>query len=134
MISKYLFDSHALLAFFQKEKGSEIVAGILRKALKQRQDRLICVINLGEIIYLTKRRFGDNKKVEILGRIFQMGFKVLQAPESLVFKAAELKAEYPISSADCFSLACAMEHAAILVTGDPDFKKVAHLVSIQWIR
>jgi ribonuclease VapC len=134
MISKYLFDSHALLAFFQKEKGSEIVAGILRKALKQRQDRLICVINLGEIIYLTKRRFGDNKKVEILGRIFQMGFKVLPAPESLVFKAAELKAEYPISYADCFSLACAMEHAAILVTGDPDFKKVAHLVSIQWIR
>ena len=88
MISKYLFDSHALLAFFQKEKGSEIVARILRKALKQRQDRLICVINLGEIIYLTKRRFGDNKKVEILGRIFQMGFNVLPAPESLVFKAA----------------------------------------------
>ena len=93
MISKYLFDSHALLAFFQKEKGSEIVAGILRKALKQRQDRLICVINLGEIIYLTKRRFGDNKKVEILGRLFQMGFKVLPAPESLVFKAAEHKTE-----------------------------------------
>ena len=134
MISKYLFDSHALLAFFQKEKGSEIVARILRKALKQRQDRLICVINLGEIIYLTKRRFGDNKKVEILGRIFQMGFKVLPAPESLVFKAAELKAEYPISYADCFALACAIEHAAILVTGDPDFKKVAPLVSIRWIR
>ncbi len=134
MISKYLFDSHALLAFFQKEKGSEIVARILRKALKQRLDRLICVINLGEIIYMTKRRFGDNKKVEILGRFFQLGFKVLPVPESLVFKAAELKAEYPISYADCFALACALEHSAILVTGDPDFKKVAHLVSIRWIR
>ena len=134
MISKYLFDSHALLAFFQKEKGSEIVARILRKALKQRQDRLICVINLGEIIYLTKRRFGDNKKVEILGRIFQMGFKVLPAPESLVFKSAALKSENTISYGDCFALACAIEHAAILVTGDPDFKKVAHLVNIRWIR
>lgn len=134
MTSRYLFDSHALLAFFQEEKGTEVVAKILRRALKQRLDRLICVINLGEIIYMTKRRFGDNKKVEILGRVHQLGFKILPAPEALVYKAAELKADYPISYADCFALACALEQSAILVTGDPEFKKVDHLISIQWIR
>ena len=134
MTSRYLFDSHALLAFFQEEKGTEVVAKILRRALKQRLDRLICVINLGEILYMTKRRFGDNKKVEILGRIHQLGFKILPAPEALVYKAAELKADYPISYADCFALACALEQSAILVTGDPEFKKVAHLINIQWIR
>jgi len=134
MTSRYLFDSHALLAFFQEEKGTEVVAKILRRALKQRLDRLICVINLGEIIYMTKRRFGDNKKVEILGRVHQLGFKILPAPEALVYKAAELKADYPISYADCFALACALEQSAILVTGDPEFKKVAHLINIQWIR
>ena len=134
MTSRYLFDSHALLAFFQEEKGTEVVAKILRRALKQRLDRLICVINLGEIIYMTKRRFGDNKKVEILGRVHQLGFKILPALEALVYKAAELKADYPISYADCFALACALEQSAILVTGDPEFKKVAHLINIQWIR
>ena len=134
MTSRYLFDSHALLAFFQEEKGTEVVAKILRRALKQRLDRLICVINLGEIIYMTKRRFGDNKKVEILGRVHQLGFKILPAPEALVYKAAELKADYPISYADCFALACALEQSAILVTGDPEFKKAAHLINIQWIR
>ena len=134
MTSRYLFDSHALLAFFQEEKGTEVVAKILRRALKQRLDRLICVINLGEIIYMTKRRFGDNKKVEILGRVHQLGFKILPAPEALVYKTAELKADYPISYADCFALACALEQSAILVTGDPEFKKVAHLINIQWIR
>ena len=134
MTSRYLFDSHALLAFFQEEKGTEVVAQILRRALKQRLDRLICVINLGEIIYMTKRRFGDNKKVEILGRVHQLGFKILPAPEALVYKAAELKADYPISYADCFASACALEQSAILVTGDPEFKKVAHLINIQWIR
>ncbi len=134
MTSRYLFDSHALLAFFQEEKGTEVVAKILRRALKQRLDRLICVINLGEIIYMTKRRFGDNKKVEILGRVHQLGFKILPAPEALVYKAAELKADYPISYADCFALACALEQSAILVTGDPEFKKVSHLINIQWIR
>jgi predicted nucleic acid-binding protein len=134
MTSSYLFDSHALLAFFQKEKGTEIVAKILRGAEKHHLARLICVINLGEIIYMTKRRFGDQKKMEILGRVHQLGFKILPVPEPLVYKAAEFKAEYPISYADCFALACALEHSAILVTGDPEFKKVVHLVSIEWIR
>ena len=72
--------------------------------------------------------------MEILGRIHQLGLKVLPAPEPLVYKAAELKAEYPISYADCFALAFALETSAILVTGDPEFKQVVHLVSIQWIR
>ena len=134
MTSGYLFDSHALLAFFQKEKGAGIVAKILRNAEKLSLNRLICVINLGEIIYMTKRRFGDQKKVELLGRVHQLGFKILPVPESLVYKAAELKAEYPISYADCIALACTLEHSAVLVTSDPEFKKVAHLVRIQWIR
>jgi len=134
MTSGYLFDSHALLAFFQKEKGAGIVAKVLRNAEKQGLNRLICVINLGEIIYMTKRRFGDQKKVELLGRVHQLGIKILPVPESLVYQAAEFKAEYPISYADCFALACTLEHSAVLVTGDPEFKKVAHLVRIQWIR
>ena len=83
---------------------------------------------------MTKRRFGDEKKLEVLGRVRQLGFKVLPVPEALVFRVAELKAEYPISYADCFALASALEHSAILVTGDPEFKKVRDLIEILWIR
>jgi predicted nucleic acid-binding protein len=134
MIPAYLFDSHALLAFFQRESGAEIVARILNEAIAQDTDRLVCIVNLGEIIYLTKRRFGEEKKLEILGRIHQLGMRVLPIPDSLVYQAAELKAEYPIAYADCFALACAIDHSAILVTGDPEFKMVEHLVRINWIR
>ena len=134
MISSYLFDSHALLAFFQKETGADVVAGVLREALKKGGDRLLCLINLGEIIYMTKRRFGDTKKMEVLSRIHQLGIKILSIPDSLVYEAAELKAQYPISYADCFALACARNLSAVLVTGDPDFLKVAHLVEIEWTR
>ncbi len=133
MTPRYLFDSHSLLAFFQKEKGAEIVAKIMEKAITKQMDRLICLINLGEIIYITKRNFGDTKKLEVLARINQLGFKVLSITEPLVFKAAEIKAEYSISYADCFALASAIEQSAILVTEDPDFKKVAHLIKIKWI-
>ena len=58
-MSAYLFDSHALLAFFQGESGADIVDRILRHSHQQPCDRLICMINLGEIIYLTKR-FSDS--------------------------------------------------------------------------
>ena len=70
--------------------------------------------------------------MEVLARVNQLGFKVLSVTEPLVFKAAEIKAEYSISYADCFALASAIEQSAILVTGDPDFKKVAHLIKIKW--
>lgn len=134
MTSGYLFDSHALLAFFQNEIGANIVYEILQKSRKEHIDRLVCVINLGEIIYITKRMFGDQKKIEILGRIHQLGFKVLPVPDTLVYQAAEIKAEYPISYADCFAIVCAQEHNATIVTGDPEFKNVDHLVKIEWIR
>lgn len=134
MKSPYLFDSHALLAFFQGEPGSDVVDGILRRTRRKSLDRLICMMNLGEIIYLTKRRFGDEKKIEVLSRIHQLGFSLLSVPDSLVFQAAELKAQYALSYADCFALACSINHSAVLVTGDPEFRTVAHLVSIEWIR
>jgi ribonuclease VapC len=133
-MSAYLFDSHAMLAFFQGEPGSDIVEGLLRQSFQNPSDRLICIINLGEIIYLTKRRFGDEKKIEVLSRIYQLGFTVLSIPDSLVMQAAELKAQYTLSYADCLALACSINHSAVLVTGDPEFKTVAHLVAIEWIR
>ncbi|MFA5181766.1 MAG: type II toxin-antitoxin system VapC family toxin [Syntrophales bacterium] len=134
-MSAYVFDSHALLAFFQGGPGSDIVDKILRQShLDAVNDRLICLINLGEIVYLTKRRFGDEKKMEVLSRIYQLGFKILSIPDSLVFQAAELKAQYALSYADCFALACSINHAAVLVTGDHEFKTVAHLIAIEWIR
>jgi len=134
MTSGYLFDSHALLVFFQNETGANIVYEILQKSREEHIDRLICVINLGEIVYITKRMFGDQKKIEILGRIHQLGFKVLPVPDTLVYQAAEIKAEYPISYADCLVIASAQEHNATIVTGDPEFKNVDHLVKIEWIR
>ncbi|MEN6321044.1 MAG: type II toxin-antitoxin system VapC family toxin [Syntrophaceae bacterium] len=133
-MSAYLFDSHAMLAFFQGEPGSDIVERLLRQSFQNPSDRLICIINLGEIIYLTKRRFGDEKKIEVLSRIYQLGFTVLSIPDTLVMQAAELKAQHNLSYADCFALACSINHSAVLVTGDPEFKTVEHLVAIEWIR
>ena len=130
----FLFDSHALLAFFQNERGAEAVLKFLKKTRDNRIEPLICVINLGEILYMTKRRFGNTKKIEILGRIHQLSFNIIPASNDLVYEAAEIKADYPIPYADSFAVACARDQSAEIVTGDPDFEKVEHLVKIHWIQ
>jgi ribonuclease VapC len=38
-----------------------------------------------------------------------------------------------MSYADCFAVACAVNESAVLVTGDPEFKAVSHLVQIEWM-
>jgi len=129
----FIFDSYTLLKFFQKEKGYEKVIRLLEKIRKTGVAKYINAINLGEIIYSTKKEFGDQKKLEVLANIERLNFTILLVPNNLIFQAAEYKAQYSISYADCFALASAVEHKAILVTGDPEFKKVEHLVEIAWI-
>lgn len=129
----FIFDSHALLKFFQKEKDYEKVIHLLEEIKRSGVTKYINAINLGEIIYATKREFGDQKKLEVLANIERLNFTILPIPNHLIFQAAEHKAQFNISYADCFALASAIEHKAILVTGDPEFKKVEHLVEIMWV-
>ena len=129
----FIFDSHALLKLFQKEKGFEKVARLLEEIRRTGAIKYINAINLGEIIYSTKRQFGDQKKLEVLASIERLDFTILPVPNSLIFQAAEYKGGYSISFGDCFTLASAIEHKAALVTGDPEFKKVEHLVEIVWV-
>lgn len=133
MTSRVVFDSNALLKFFQGEAGASAVEKWLRTAQRRGWIKYLCAINLGEIIYATKRRYGDQRKIEVLGHIHRMNFTILPAPDDLIFQAAEYKAAYSISYADCFVLACAVNHAAAIITGDPEFKKVSHLAKIHWV-
>ena len=129
----FIFDSHAILKFLQKEKGHEKVAYLLEDIKKKDGIKYINAINLGEIIYSTKREFGDQKKLEVLANIERLNFTILLVTNDLIFQAAEYKAQYSISYADCFILASAIEHKATIVTGDPEFKKVERLIDIFWI-
>jgi predicted nucleic acid-binding protein len=128
-----VFDSHALLKLFQKEPGYERVVRVLEEARKRKRTKYINAINLGEIIYATKREFGDQKKLEVLANIERLNLTLLPVTNALIFQAAEHKAQYSISYADCFVLASTLEHEATIVTGDPEFKKVEHLVDIVWV-
>jgi ribonuclease VapC len=132
-LDRLLFDSFALLRLFQKELGGDKVRDLIRQASEGDSPRLINAMNVGELIYIIQRRFGTERKLEMLSLIHLMGFTIIPCPDDLIYRAAELKARYPISYADAFALATAVEHSAILVTGDPEFHQVEDLVQIIWI-
>jgi ribonuclease VapC len=48
----------------------------------------------------------------------------LHNTETLLVKAAQFKASYPLSIADAWIAACASEHSAVLLHKDPEFKTV----------
>jgi predicted nucleic acid-binding protein len=129
----FIFDSLALLKLFQKEKGFEKIVRLLENIRRDKAVKYLNAINLGEIIYSIKREFGDSKKIEVLAAIERLDFTILPVPNALIFQAAEFKAQYSISYADCFVLASALENKAVIVTGDPEFRKIAHLSDIFWV-
>jgi len=55
---EFIFDSYALLAYFQAEQGGEEVRDILKKARAEEASVLLSVINLGEIYYIVSRKLG----------------------------------------------------------------------------
>ncbi len=130
---RIVLDSFALLRFFQKEEGHETVADIL-SGIEERGARVMLnVINLGEIAYIVQRRLGERRKMETLMHVRRLGVEILPAPERLVFRAAGIKARYPLSYADAFVVASAVEQGASIVTGDPEFRAVAHLAPVTWL-
>lgn len=128
-----LFDSFALLRYLQKETGSERVREILTHGRNHSVELLLNVINFGEVLYTTQRRFGAEARMKAFVAVQQMGIGILPCPNALVYAAAELKAAYFISYADAFALASAIDKNACLVTGDPEFRQVQHLVAIEWV-
>jgi predicted nucleic acid-binding protein len=128
-----IYDSFALLKLFQKERNYEKVARLLEEDLKSREAPLLQIINFGEIIYRTKKDFGDESNIRVIRSVIRLGFRIISASDNLVYAAAELKGSYAISYADAFLLATTLREKAAIVTGDPEFKKVEFLCPIEWV-
>jgi len=128
-----IYDSFAILKLFQKEKNYHKVARLLEQDLRRKEAPLLQIINFGEIIYRTKKDFGEEAKLRAIRNVISLGLRIIPASDSLVYAAAELKGSYAISYADAFLLATALREKATIVTGDPEFKKVQSLSPIEWI-
>ena len=121
---EYVLDSYALLAYLEAEPGSDRVRKLLEMAKEGKCRLYMCVVNLGEVMYIVERERGLSKAQETLARIDELPIEIMNVDRTLTLAAAHLKMDCPIAYADCFAAALSQVKNAPLVTGDPEFRKV----------
>ncbi len=133
-MSIYVLDSFSLLALLQLEPGADRVTALLREAEQKTARVLMSLISLGEIVYIIERRWGETRLRNFLAYLKVAPIEVAPVDQDRVFAAAHVKAHHPISYADAFAVALAQELEATVVTGDPEFRSVEGVVSVQWLQ
>ncbi len=116
-----VLDAWAILAVLRGERPAvEVVGHYVNQAEGGTTRLLVNIVNLGEVLYRLIQLEGLSLARRHLARFRAGPIEVVQARESLVLAAAELKAARQISYADAFAIATARAERAILVTGDPE--------------
>lgn len=133
MKSPLILDSFALVSLFHRERGWEKVRDHLRGLSSAGEKAHLCRINWGEFYYIVKRRAGRLKAEESLLLLQQLPIDFVSVDDDLVKEAAEIKSDYPLSYADAFCIATALRFKGRILTSDPEFLAVEHLVTVLWL-
>ena len=134
MKKRKLLDSFALLAYLNKESGFEKVRKIMEEAQYMQEPVLMNEINAGETYYILFRKRGKEKAEFFLNSILPaLPVFIISNTFESVMETARIKAQYPISYADAFAVSTAIREDSAVVTGDPEFKYVEHLVTVEWL-
>ena len=131
MSQRRVLDSFALLAYLKMEgKFSKVKSHLI----SQDSTLLMNEINIGETYYILARERSSEKADYFITAILpSLPIRHVSNTFQDVLEAARIKAVYSISFADCFAVATAIREKAVVMTGDPEFKKVAHLIEIDWV-
>jgi predicted nucleic acid-binding protein len=94
----------------------------------------MCIINLGEALYIIEREQGMAKAHEALAAIQTLPIEILPAENETVLHAAHIKANHALSYADAFVVVCAINIQGIVLTGDKEFESVQPLIRVEWLQ
>ena len=132
-MKRIVFDAHAILKWAQQEPGADKVKAVLEACREGSATGLINRINLGEVYYQCIRAVGMEKARDFLENFERLPISLVLPDADLIWRAAEIKAQFAISYAHCFAAATALRHEAAVLTGDPEFRLIAHLCPVSWL-
>lgn len=132
--SPYILDAFALIAYLEDEPGAERIDKVFQEVEDNKAHVFLSIINLGEVIYNTERRYGLAKAQDTLALIQRLPIGVLPADNQTVLAAAHIKANYPISYSDAFVVVAAQKLNGTIMTGDPEFQDITELARIEWLK
>jgi PIN domain nuclease of toxin-antitoxin system len=132
----YVLDACALIAYFRKERGGELVQELL---LDSSSHFYIHALNLCEVYYDFVRSDGEETANRLVQVLIEIGIIVQEDIDPAIWKiAGKYKASLKkISLADAFAIALSNRFDAKLVTSDhSEFDKVAEqgLCDVLFIR
>lgn len=114
-MSTVVLDSWAVLRFLE---DSPPAAAAVEELLEHNRP-LMSWINLGEVHYVLRRASGEDAAIETV-RDLRARIDVRLPDESQILMAAQIKADNPMSYADAFAVALALDYDAEVWTGDPE--------------
>ena len=129
-------DTFALLAWVLDEPSAGTTEDQLsRAAVEENQHCLMAAMNLGELFYIVARRLGVEEAENLWRRCTrgEIPLTIVEATLARVRAAATLKAQHPISYADAFAVATAVEHRVPLLTGDPEILALQNVPGLKLV-
>jgi len=132
-MKKYIFDSSALISYFDGESNAGRVADVLEEINEKELDAFLCVVNLGEIYYHFLRTGGYHTGDVIFRAIKTLPIKIIEANIEITLAASKIKAFNKMSYADCFAAALTEDKKGVLLTSDKEFKQVEKNIKINFL-
>ena len=120
MTKRLLFDTHAFLAFFNREEGSEKIKEFFDAVQNGETEGFVAVITLTELAYIYTRNAGaDVARLRVM-QIRGSNLNIIPLIPEIAVEAGLLK-QPGISIADAIIAASARSVGAAVVTNDPHF-------------
>lgn len=133
MAAEFVLDTFAVNALLRDEPG----AGRVRKVLESAErGEVVCRfsgISVGEACYIVERQAGARGVVELLALARRVPLIVEEVTPERILAAAHVKAQHPLSFANAFAVALTQEYGATVLTGDPEFRSVEAMVTVEWL-
>ena len=128
---RIVLDTKPLIKLFAQEEGWEAVQEIMSRIESGELEAGISVVTLTEIYY----KYWREKRPDLaMARTEQLRYaiylKKLEIDEGAAVKAGEWKGKYKVSIADAFIAASAHSEVAVVVSDDPDFKRIPEIKAL----
>jgi PIN domain nuclease of toxin-antitoxin system len=130
-MTRYVFDTSALLCFTDKERGWPRVEQIINESAGGRATILMSAVNWGEIALVLYRRYGLSQGNQIVQKIRALPITIVPLDASAAEGAGIFQQDFHVPYAHAFAGSLTLKMSAghkkdwaTLVTADHDFKNV----------
>ncbi len=130
----YVLDSYAIIAYQFGEEGKDKLEEILLTARSGNYNLYLNLINLGEVYYIILRNKNEIIANRAIAMVKRWPLEIITPDERITLIAAKIKGKYPLSYADAFAVATAIDKNASVITGDNEIRRVGNIVKILWIK